>query len=417
MITGIQRVVRNLVEESYKLKSIEGYEVIPVIFFDNKLFRLPLSFLGVQQNTHDEYLGRCSFTLRVFEFCSKSKPYLYAKDKVRTHLYSLFIYIREMVHSFIVKQRMESNQLAVVEVTKGDIFILADVNWGRNIWSRVDEFRAQGVQVSMILYDLIRVVHPEFCGQRSSEEYVDFLSAALNKVDSILAISDAVKAELINYHHSNVKFKKPLPPIDYFHLGAELSESNGLEAVRGDLVKLFTSSENVYMVVSTIEPRKNHVYLIDTFDRLWEQGKNVKLLIIGRVGWMVEDLMKRINTHKEFGSRLVVFNDIGDAELAYCYRHAKALVFPSFTEGFGLPIIEALQNNLPVIASDIPVHREIAGDNVMYVDPIKPEELVDAINHIEIEGVDMMYMPMNFSWMSWQDATEEFLRKVIKVNT
>ena len=86
-------------------------------------------------------------------------------------------------------------------------------------------------------------------------------------------------------------------------------------------------------------------------------------------------MIQRIVTHPEFDKRLFWLADASDADLQFLYKHAQALVYPSIAEGFGLPLVEAGHYTLPVIASDIPVFREIAGDQINYFEVANPEEL------------------------------------------
>lgn len=132
-----------------------------------------------------------------------------------------------------------------------------------------------------------------------------------------------------------------------------------------EITRLF-SAGSVYLAVGTIEPRKNHEYLLDAFELAWGAGSEARLCIIGRIDWKREALLKRICEHAEFGRRLFMFNEISDSGLQYAYGHAKALVFSSHDEGFGLPLVEAMQRGLPVMGSDIPVFHEIGGDYMAY---------------------------------------------------
>ena len=129
--------------------------------------------------------------------------------------------------------------------------------------------------------------------------------------------------------------------------------------------------------MGTLEPRKNHAMLLDAFERVWRTHPQSRLVIVGRFGWMCNDLVKRILHHAQYARSLFLFTNLSDAELAYCYEHATAFVFPSHAEGFGLPIVEALQHGLPVMASDIPIHREVVSDFCAYFDQHDPEELCD----------------------------------------
>ena len=128
---------------------------------------------------------------------------------------------------------------------------------------------------------------------------------------------------------------------------------------------------NYFVVLGTIEPRKNHALLLDVWRQLVEKhgGTAPMLVVIGQRGWecgQVFDLLERCPTLQ---GNVLHKSRCTDGELATWLRHARALLFPSFTEGFGMPLVEALGQSVPVIASDLPVFREIAGAIPEYLDP------------------------------------------------
>lgn len=130
--------------------------------------------------------------------------------------------------------------------------------------------------------------------------------------------------------------------------------------------------EPYFVVIGTIEPRKNHLLVL----HLWRQlvqalGAHApRLVIIGQRGWECEqvvDLLERCEALRGF---VLERPGCDDAELATWLAHAQALLFPSFAEGFGMPLVEALAAGLPVLASDLPAFREVAGDVPDYLDPL-----------------------------------------------
>ena len=117
-------------------------------------------------------------------------------------------------------------------------------------------------------------------------------------------------------------------------------------------------------MVGTLEPRKGHRIALDAFEALWADGLDVCLVIAGKHGWGVDHLAEAIRTHREFGKRLFWHERVDDAGLAQLYSDCDGLIAASFAEGFGLPIVEAGYFGKPVIASDIPVFREV-GDGAV----------------------------------------------------
>ena len=141
-----------------------------------------------------------------------------------------------------------------------------------------------------------------------------------------------------------------------------------------------------YLTVGTIEPRKNHVLLLDALDQVWQQYPDTSLCIVGRIGWLCEELVSRIVRHPQYNRSLFMFNDLSDAELEYCYQHARGLIFPSHAEGFGLPVVEALQHGLHVLVSDIPIHREVGREFCTYFDHQSPDALARLVCGVEATG-------------------------------
>ena len=163
-------------------------------------------------------------------------------------------------------------------------------------------------------------------------------------------------------------------------------------------------------MVSAIEPRKNHAYLLDAFELLWAQGSNARLCIIGKIGWKCEALVERIKRHPQWDKRLFMFNRINDKSLEFAYANARALVFPSYVEGFGLPLVEAMQRGLPAMASDIPVFREIGGEFMAYFDLNKPQTLADRISQFESSNQFPAGRPVaDWRWIGWREASQQLV--------
>ena len=108
-----------------------------------------------------------------------------------------------------------------------------------------------------------------------------------------------------------------------------------------------------------------------------------------------------------------MINDANDKEVVYCYSHAKSFLFPSFTEGFGLPIVESLSNELPVLASDTAIHREVGREEVTYFDVKDPDSLYTLIKGIE-QNTLKLKIPNTSSKhiISWEESTLQLLEKI-----
>jgi glycosyltransferase involved in cell wall biosynthesis len=132
-------------------------------------------------------------------------------------------------------------------------------------------------------------------------------------------------------------------------------------------------------MVGTIEPRKGHALVIDAFERLWSQGADVNLCIVGKQGWIVESLIDRMRTLAARQPRFSWLPEVSDGTLQALYQEATCLIAASLDEGFGLPIVEAAKHGLPIIARDIPVFREVGRDGTAYFSATTGEALASFI--------------------------------------
>jgi glycosyltransferase involved in cell wall biosynthesis len=127
-----------------------------------------------------------------------------------------------------------------------------------------------------------------------------------------------------------------------------------------------------FVILGTIEPRKNHWLMLQLWRGLIEQmgAQAPRLVVIGQRGWECENVVDMLERCKQLNGFLEEHPACSDEQLITFLHHAQALLFPSFAEGFGMPLVEALAHGLPVIASDLPVFREIAGNIPEYIAPL-----------------------------------------------
>ena len=148
-----------------------------------------------------------------------------------------------------------------------------------------------------------------------------------------------------------------------------------------------------FVAIGTIEPRKNHALLL----RLWRQMASVpgaatpRLVVIGRRGWNNEAVFAQLDHDSALEPLVVEAAGLADAEIASLLRGARALLAPSFAEGYGLPVAEALAVGTPVLASDLPAHREVAGDFAEYLDPRADDDWLAAIRAYAATGSDRQH--------------------------
>jgi glycosyltransferase involved in cell wall biosynthesis len=203
----------------------------------------------------------------------------------------------------------------------------------------------------------------------------------IGEMDGYIAISAAVRDEVSSWIDLNCPAVPRHFHRGFFHLGADLESSIPSTGLPSNYVETLRKlhGRTTFLQVSTLEPRKAPEQLLDCFELLWAKGIDINLVLVGKKGWLVDRLASRINDHNAFGDRLFWLQGISDEMLDLVYAASTCCIMASYGEGFGLPIVEAAQKKLPVIARDIPVFREVAGTNAYYFKASTPSDLASSI--------------------------------------
>lgn len=229
--------------------------------------------------------------------------------------------------------------------------------------------------------------------------YLLIQKIGLARAKAILAVSHATKREIID--HFLIDAQKIC--VTYEGVGAEMLN----EKKRNRLIR-----EPYFLYVGNAYPHKNLELLINAFQK-YGSGR---LVLVGKDDFFYRRLQEEVKKRR-LTSRVLFFGEANDRELADLYHHSLALVFPSLMEGFGLPALEALANNCPVIASDIPVFHEILGRNVSYVNPYRAEELALKLREAVVGTLpkpvphEVRVLLQRFSWERMAQQTLEVYEK------
>jgi glycosyltransferase involved in cell wall biosynthesis len=277
------------------------------------------------------------------------------------------------------------------------------------------QLRRHGVRVCFVVYDLLPIMHPNFFSSAVRANYERWLEI-VSEQDSAICISRTTATELTSWCRKQ-NGNKLLPlTIDWFHMGADVensSPSKGLP-IDADVHIQRIGATPSFLMVGTIEPRKGYEQVISAFETLWEQGANISLVIVGRQGWLVEDLVKRLRHHPQAGQHLFWIESASDEYVERLYQTSACLIAASFGEGFGLPLIEAARHELPLIVRDIPIFREVAGDHAFYFRGSTPVSLAAAIRHwLSMYVTNIHPGTREMPWSTWDQSANQLLRKII----
>lgn len=270
-------------------------------------------------------------------------------------------------------------------------------------------WRAHGVRTTFVLYDLLPVQHPEWFPPIVLPEFTRWLHTIAAHGDHIIAISQTVAKAMQDWLNQQQIPPAQQPNVGWFHLGADIRASlptGGLPEDAPQIIEMIGASPS-FLMVATVEPRKGHTQALAAFDALWARGVQANLVIVGKKGWMVDALAERILAHPALGKHLFWLQGISDEYLEAIYPRCTALLAASEGEGFGLPIIEAAQHQLQVIARDIPVFREVGGEGVSYFSADRPEQLADHLQAWLAEPEATRPQVSRVRWQTWRDSARQ----------
>jgi len=299
---------------------------------------------------------------------------------------------------------------------EGDIFLGLDLNH-QVVASNAEfyhELRRCGIRVEFILYDLLPVLHPEFfisTAYRLHEKWLKVLAQS----DGVICISKSVAVELRKWLNDRDLLRSEFR-IDWFHLGADINASIPSQG-KPDNAENFLSritENNTFLMIGTLEPRKGYQQVLAAFESLWAKKVQINLVIVGKQGWMMERFIEKMQKCPEFGSRLFWVDSASDEYLEEIYSASTCLIAASEGEGFGLPLIEAAQHKLPIIARDIAVFREIAGDNAFYFSGKGAGDLGYIIEQwLELYQKGCIPDSSQITWLTWAQSTEILISKLL----
>lgn len=276
--------------------------------------------------------------------------------------------------------------------------------------------RERGVRTSFVVYDLIPILFEEHFPPGTKDAHAQWLYE-ITQADAALCISAAVAHDLqywLAVHGAPRPDHKRLQ-INWFHLGADLTSSVPSIGMPDGAFEILARlrSAPTFLSVGTIEPRKGYAQTLAAFDLLWGEGEELNLVFVGKEGWMVDKLAASLRKHPQMNKRLFWLEGISDEYLEKLYESSSCLLAASEGEGFGLPLIEAAQHKLPILARALPVFREVAGEHAAFFEGDTPRALADAVHQwvrSDTEGSTIRSDEM--PWLTWRQSADQ-LKKAL----
>lgn len=266
------------------------------------------------------------------------------------------------------------------------------------------------------IHDLFFFRHPELTAAEIRRDYAPLVKEHARRADAVVTVSKATASDV----ESELGVPRDCITVipNGFNAGAFIRQPEQ----EASISRKYDLPTHFLLAVATLEPRKNLVRLVEAFGIVVERGWRGSLLLAGGPGIdepAVDDAIEK----RGLGSRVRKLGYIAPGDLPAIYHRARALASPSIWEGFGLPLLEAMACRIPIVASDIPAHREVAEEAACYVNPEDPDSIASGLERVLDDeplrtrliqdGVERV---SHFTWMETARKTLALYRRTCEIS-
>ena len=294
---------------------------------------------------------------------------------------------------------------AILRKFKADVFVSTDGFC--SLRTRVPQ--------CLVIHDLAFLHYPDFIKKGHLRFYKKYTPGFLRKATTVATVSSFSREDIIAYYR--------LAPakITVIYNGVK-DVFRPLSHDMGEQVKLqYAGGREYFLCVGAIHPRKNGIALLRAFSQFKKRQKsNMLLLFAGRMAWQTEEFMEKLASFK-YRDDVKLLGFLPDGELARLVGAAYALVYPSFFEGFGLPVAEAMRCHTPVITSNTGSLPEVGGDAALYADPNSADDMADKImtlfrdEHLRAALIEKgAVQAAKYNWDTTADALWQLILKTVR---
>lgn len=296
----------------------------------------------------------------------------------------------------------------------GDVFLGLDLTPNSTAQNEalLAEMRKRGVALFFVVYDMLPLLQEDAFAYGSSAYIRRYIETIARQADGLVCISRAVADEVADWLAAHPAPRATPLRLGYFHLGADLAASVPSTGLAPNAGRLFEKAAQrpTLLMVGTVEPRKGHEQALAACELLWSQNVALNLVIVGKPGWLVERLLKKLEKHPRLDEQLFWLPSASDEMLTRLYESSSALLAASRGEGFGLPLIEAARHGLPIIARNLPVFREVAGEHAFFFEGDDAQALAQAIQSwLALAQAGKAPQSAGMPWLSWAQSAEQLL--------
>lgn len=269
-----------------------------------------------------------------------------------------------------------------------------------------------GLKPIYFIHDLIPIEYPEYSRIGESKRHQKRLETLFQTAKGVILNSYDTLHTLQAYAQRKNAL---MPEWKVAHLGVtSLSCSEEKPFI----------NQPYFVILGTIEGRKNHLLLLNVWREITKKERNNApiLVIIGKRGWEAEQVCHLLDRCETLRPSVIELSHCTDVDLSRWLKHARALLFPSFAEGYGLPLAEALSMSIPIIASDLDVFREIAGEIPEYLSPIDGtgwatmiQEYANTDSKMRLKQISRISSFAPVYWENHFERVDPFIEKIDKL--
>lgn len=280
-----------------------------------------------------------------------------------------------------------------------DLLFLPDAAWVVIPADAIKELSSIGVKVVFFCHDIIPITHPQY-GSLQDDVFKTWLDETLPSFDKIICNSTYTADQLVHYlQFLKGAYSEKVSAVSVVRLGAEVDSSK---------VEFKRANKPYFLTVGAIDFRKNHAVLYAAAKLLWDAGYSFDLVWVGKCSNKMMGFYNEVRLGP-YSDRIKLLQNISDDLLDELYNGASALVAPSLIEGYGLPLMEAMQRNVRIVLSDTDIHREVVGSCGVYFDADNVLFLARALSSVLDFSAEVPQYSHN---RSWNQVCEELIAEL-----
>ncbi|MDO8529301.1 MAG: glycosyltransferase family 1 protein [bacterium] len=280
-------------------------------------------------------------------------------------------------------------------------------------------FVPKKIKIITHIHDVSFLAYPEYIFKKDLLFLKLLMPRSLKRADKVIAVSEFTKDEIIKYYKINPEKVEVIYNAlgdDFHSLTPALSREE-----RGNISEKYNLPEKFILYVGTLQPRKNIPMLIEAFSVVIKKLPEIKLVIVGsRKAHNFDKKIDETIAKNDLREAVVFPGYIDQQDIRNLYSLSGTVVLPSLYEGFEIPILEAMSQKIPVVASKIPAHEEIAGNAVLYFNPRSLDDFSEKLyNSLIDKNLREKLINLGFqraSFFSWKKSVRKMLDVYKKLN-